>query len=294
MWIAVTKRFSNFNSSIKLSQESKDDGLGKCRRITKILNKEYWEKEGEDDNRLMVGSWGKNTAIRPPYDVDMFFVLPAEDYYRFDAYTGNKQSALLQEVKEVIQATFPQTDMRGDGQVVQVKFNSLMIEVVPAFAIDNGTYFICDTNDGGKWQTVNPARELETLANSDRDHAYNTRRVARMMKIWRDYCNVDLASYVLEALVVRFFETYEHADKSLFWYDWICRDFLGHLCGKANQYVQTLDGGWHALGDAWKSRAESAWSRAIKACDYETVDRVADAGTEWQKIFGSYIEVTPA
>jgi hypothetical protein len=43
------------------------------------------------------------------------------------------------------------------------------------------------------------------------------------------------------------------------------------------------------LGDIWKSRAESAYARAIKASDFERENQVLAAGDEWQKIFGTDI-----
>jgi hypothetical protein len=59
------------------------------------------------------------------------------------------QSALLQEVKSVLTETYPNSDMSGDGQVVVVRFGTYNVEVVPAFALTNGRYWICHTNDGG-------------------------------------------------------------------------------------------------------------------------------------------------
>src|SRR3712207_8104877 len=40
---------------------------------------------------FLVGSWGKGTQLRPPNDVDLFTILPWEDYVRFDQRAGNKQ-----------------------------------------------------------------------------------------------------------------------------------------------------------------------------------------------------------
>ena len=43
------------------------------------------------------------------------------------------------------------------------------------------------------------------------------------------------------------------------------------------------------LGDAWQSRALSAYNRAVKACEFEYQNLVISAGEEWQKIFGTQI-----
>jgi hypothetical protein len=49
--------------------------------------------------------------------VDLYFLLPVAVHGRFQADLWNRQSALLQEVKEVLTDTYPDTDMSGDGQV---------------------------------------------------------------------------------------------------------------------------------------------------------------------------------
>lgn len=67
--------------------------------------------------------------------------LPLDVYNRFNAYTGNGQSALLQEVKGYLEGTYYQSRIRADGQVAVVEFNSLTIEVVPVFKYD----------DSGSW-----------------------------------------------------------------------------------------------------------------------------------------------
>ncbi|MDR7032496.1 SMODS domain-containing nucleotidyltransferase [Mesorhizobium sp. BE184] len=293
MWIAVTKRFSEFNDNIVLTDSQIDDGDSKCRGITSALNSKYWSSDSEDVHKLVVGSWGKSTAVRPPYDVDMFFVLPNTEYFRVDALGGNKQSTLLQEVKTALEPFYPQTTMRGDGQVVQVKFNTLMIEVVPAFELDDTHYRICDTNDGGSWKDVDPVGEISRLNQSNTASSYNTKKLVRMFKIWRDECGVPLKSYVLETLTADFLNTSKWANCSYFYYDWLVRDFFEYLIGLSNTYIWTLDGHLHWLDDSWKSRAESAWDRARKACDFETIDLVDAAGEEWQKIFGYWIAKSP-
>ena len=100
---------------------------------------------------------GKDTAVRPPRNVDVYFLLPAAVYNRFQGYIWNRQSALLQEVKDRLIATYPATDMSGDGQVVVVNFGSYCVEVVPAFMLTmQGRYWICNTHDGGSYKETAP------------------------------------------------------------------------------------------------------------------------------------------
>jgi len=57
---------------------------------------------------------GQNNPNRPPRDIDLFFTLPAAVYDRVQNLAGNKQSALLQEVKGVLSVTYPNTDSLAD------------------------------------------------------------------------------------------------------------------------------------------------------------------------------------
>lgn len=44
--------------------------------ITKSLNKNFRDKDGCLDYRLMIGSFGRHTAIKSISDLDMIFILP--------------------------------------------------------------------------------------------------------------------------------------------------------------------------------------------------------------------------
>src|SRR3546814_21165790 len=101
----------------------------------------FRSSDSKTANSFLVGSWAKGTRVRPPRDVDIYFQLPVAVYERFEQVKGNKQSAILQEVKGVLQKTYPNTDMRGDGQIVVVRFNSMSVEVAPVFALDSGRFY---------------------------------------------------------------------------------------------------------------------------------------------------------
>jgi hypothetical protein len=63
----------------------------------------------------------------------MVFELPAKDLERFKKVEGNGPSQMLQEVKRCLEARYPRTKIRGDGQVVVVEFDRYRVEVLPAF-----------------------------------------------------------------------------------------------------------------------------------------------------------------
>jgi hypothetical protein len=133
----------------------------------------------------MIGSWGKNTVVRPPRDVDLYFILPPSIYYKFNNYQLNRQSALLQEVKTVLSKKYPDTYIRGDGQVVVVHFDTYAVEVVPAFLLQNGRYWICDTHNGGSYNETDPEKEREYICRVEQTNNNNLRRLICMLKAWQ-------------------------------------------------------------------------------------------------------------
>lgn len=292
--ISVGSRFNQLLENLRLTQDQQNDGMTKHSGVRCCLNWNYYSTSSGSTNSLLVGSWGKSTEIRPPRDIDVMFILPKEVYDRFETRPGNKQSQLLQEVKIVLAKTYPNTDMRGDGQVVVVRFASYGVEVVPAFELTNGQFWICDTNGGGRYKTADPRAEFESIKTSNDQTAGNTRDLIRMMKRWQEYCAVPLKSFVIELLVVEFLRTWEHRGKTSVYYDWMVRDFFRFLTQKWAYSAVYVPGTYETicLGDAWKSKAESAYGRAEKACEFESQNMPYSAGEEWQKIFGTFIPIS--
>ena len=267
-----------------------DDGMTKQAGIRASLNRAYWSFSSETANSFLVGSWGKQTRVRPSGDIDLFFILPDAVWHRFEARLGNKQSQLLQEVKDVLGNTYSGTDIRGDGQVVVVPFATIPVEVVPAFRCADGRLIICDTNDNGRYKYADPLAEIAALEVADTAYNNNARTLIRLMKKWQQNCDVPIKAYQLERLMVDFLSTSPYSQNGRFWYDWLVRDFLAFLIGKANAYVcMPGTNEWIALGDAWLPAATRAFAAALLACTHEDANKEAAAGDKWQEIFGGAI-----
>ena len=292
-WIAVRPRFTQFDSELSLTPRQQADGLTKAGGVVGCLNRRYYGSDSRTDHSFFIGSWGKNTAGRPPRDVDLYFVLPVEVYHRFQGHVWNRQSSLLQEVKSVLVETYPDTNMSGDGQIVLVQFGSYSVEVVPAFLLTTGSYWICDTNNGGRYKENNPSSEVNHIESVDQATNRNLRPLIRMSKAWQEHCSVPIKSFQLELIAAEFLAQSPWRLYDFFWFDWISRDFFLYLYWKANTCI-TVPGGTEViyLGNDWHSRAQSAYWRAVKACDYERDNQVGEAGDEWQKIFGLQIPRT--
>jgi hypothetical protein len=286
-WWFVRRRFGLLLDELKITQAQREDGETKRAGVTACLNRAYYGHSSDTANGILIGSWGKWTRVRPPPDVDLLFLLPNDVYWRFERRAGNRQSQLLQEVKGVLAATYPRTDLRGDGQVVVVPFDSTAVEIAPGFRCQDGSIIACDSNGGGRYPASSAEAEIAALADSDARWNGNTRALVRMTKAWKREKNVPLKSFWIERLAIEFLAAWRYSQEDVFYYDWMVRDFLAHMIARANGCLVMPGIGeviW--LGDDWLSRAVTAHCHAVIACEREMANHETSAGAEWQEIFG--------
>jgi hypothetical protein len=319
--MSTWRRFDDFVSKIQLTDSQIEDAITKHTGVRKTLHNAYYshtfvkslpsyqelaiyqsklreayktqsfdvllDDEFKQRTSLLVGSYGKNTAIAPPSDIDILFEVPIEEFSRYDAYSSNGQSALLQAVKTVLQKTYPRTNVRADGQIVLVPFTTYDIEVLPAFRLKSGQYLFPDTNNGGSWRYTHPKAEMELLRDSNKRSNGNTIRLIKMLKAWKKWCSVPIKSLVLELRSVYFLEKWEHYEKSATYYDWMLRDFFQALLSYVNGSCK-IPGIEETVyyGDAWESKAKNALAISQAACEYESSENFVLATIEWRKLFG--------
>ena len=114
----------------------------------------------------------------------------------------------------------------------------------------------------------------------------------KMLKAWKRECNVDIKSICLEVLANAFVAQWQYRHQTIYYYDWMIRDFFAFMLRYVNGWTQPAGITERILlGDCWESKCQTAYGRALKACDYERADNGTAAAVEWQKIFGSQFHV---
>lgn len=152
-----------------ITQDQRQTISDRYKKITKAVNREFWNSISDTLHSFYVGSYGRHTAVDTS-DIDILVELPRDEYERHDALKGNGQSRLLQDVKEAIVSSYPRSKIHADGQVIDIDFcDGIKFEVLPAFqhmdwlgAFD-GTYTYPDTNMGGNWKSTNPKAEQQAM-----------------------------------------------------------------------------------------------------------------------------------
>lgn len=137
---------------------------------------------------------------------------------------------------------------------------------------------------------VHPEAEIAALDGADTALNGNVRKLTRILKQWQRHCNVPIKSFQIEALVMEVLRRSMYGGHDEFWFDWLVRDALGHMVSRANGwFTMPVTGEVIQLGDAWLSKASSAYRRALRACELEYGNWETLAGDEWKKIFGTMI-----
>lgn len=287
--MALSDWFSTFCSNLQI----RDGGTISTRygSITKRLNTDFWTTTSDTSHSLYVGSYGRNTAIAGFSDMDMIFQLPYSVYERYNNHSGNGQSALLQAVKASIEKTYTTTNIRADGQVIQVPFtDGIMFEVVPAFENEGGSFTYPNANDGGSWKTTDPRPEIAAMR--DRNTATNGNLIplCRMMRDWKNKWSVPIGGLLIDTLAYQFIENWQYRDKSYVYYDYMCRDFFKWMADQDEnqEWWRSPGSGQYVWGKGlFQYKANRCYNLSLEAIDHEvaTPKREWSAKQKWREIF---------
>lgn len=282
-------KFQTFCSNVLISNTDVTNISYRYKRITRQLNRDFWNSESDTAHSFYVGSYGRDTAIHVS-DIDMIFELPASVYHQYNNHQGNGQSALLQAVKNSISQTY-NSYMKGDGQVVKIDFtDGISFEVVPAFLNTSNSYTFPDSNDGGSWKTTNPKPEIATIATANQLWNYNLKRLCRMGRAWKDTWDVPMGGLLIDTLAYNFLALWGYKDKTYSFYDWMTRDFFKFL--KDQNEEQSY---WYAVGSnqlVWRKgkfeyKALRCYNISLEAVDYESKEQHWSANQKWREIYGT-------
>ncbi|WP_207727449.1 nucleotide-binding domain-containing protein [Clostridium vitabionis] len=205
--------FETFCNNIK--QDNLSDMERTAGDIAKKLNKHYYDLDGDADSHMyIVGSVGRRTAIAGSSDLDILFDLPDSTYKQYDAYESNGQSALIQDVKNVLKEKYPNTDIRGDGQVVVIEFNKYTVELVPGFKQSDEKFKYPDTHDGGSWKYTDPLSEQVECdkCNSESNGIYND--FCHAIRSWKNTVGLEMGGLLIDTLVYDFFKDKDYFSES--------------------------------------------------------------------------------
>lgn len=291
----MDSNFRKFLKKILLTDIQKQDAKTKIKGVCKTLHSKYYpDTVYNGSTKFLVGSYGKHTNIRPPKDIDIIFKMPEEEFSRYDSLSENKQSQLLQDVREVLKDTFTTTEeIKAFGKVIVINFSESAhsVELLPAWQLESGLFRIPNTENGGSWDIWDPLAENNNIDKSNVATG-KTRSTIRMLKAWVENCSVPLESFVLEILVVDYLSE-KHDNEINVLYPELIFGFFDYLKEKKNaSIISPASGTSIDIGDEWCSKVESAYSRSEKAIKLEAKNKLKDASLKWKKIFSDDFPIT--
>jgi len=278
--MGIQEQFEQFYENIKLTPSQREDAKKKYTGVCQKLHDYYYpDIEYTGDTKLLIGSYGKHTNIRPPRDVDVLFIMPEDKFQQYNDNVSNGQSQLLQDIRNILSEKYTTTEeIKGWGKVVLIQFSdgTHNVELLPAWEQTDGKFTIPNTEKGGYWETCDPRLEIQKIDDSDKKTEGKTRALIRMIKKWSENCTAKLKSFQIENKVLDFLGNDEFLNKE---YPILVRDFF-------NYFQNTT------TDNDLRSHLDTALSRAKKACEFEEKNDFEKAVEEWKKIFGDDFPAT--
>mgnify|MGYP000386490718 FL=1 len=268
--LALKEDFETFCSNIQLDNRS--DMEKSAGEIAKKLNKHYYGLAEDTSSHLyIVGSVGRQTAIKDSSDLDIIFDLPTSVYNRFNAYEKNGQSSLLQEVKQVMKERYSRTEVSGDGQVVVIEFTKYTVELVPGFKQSDNRFKYPDTHDGGKWKYTDPLSEQDECANCNDKSNGIYYDFCHIMRSWKNTIGFEFGGLLIDTLVYNHFEERDnYANCGYVDYLTILQKLFDYLKGKNKDQSY-----WYAVGS--NQQISNSGSGAFVTKAKKAASKIADA-----------------
>jgi hypothetical protein len=258
--------------------------------ITKALNSEFRDIDGSTANKLMVGSYGRATAIKGISDLDLLYISPSSlgnDYYT----TGGPLKA-LQRTRKAIATRYSSTRVYVDRLVVVVEFTNFMFEVQPVFENDDTSYDYPDTYSDS-WKVTKPRDEIAAMKDENTATVGNLRRLCKLTRAWRNKHGIVLGGLLIDTLAYNYLTANKtHRTATSNQYGHMMRDFLRYLADEEDHEF------YAALGSRQRVKVKKQFQKKAAAgadlCD----EAISAAGTKgeykkWRAVFGTASPAAP-
>ncbi|MDG0811114.1 SMODS domain-containing nucleotidyltransferase [Cohnella rhizosphaerae] len=150
----------------------------------------------------------------------------------------------LKRSKKELQKRYPNTELRGDGQVVVITFNNYEVELCPAFEESDGSFTYPDSNNGGKWKRTDSLVEMGESEYMIDHTSQHFKYVCQIVRAWKNHIGFKMGGLLIDTLVHKFFKKYpDYYNATFDDYLVLLKDLFYYLKGlnKDQKY-------WFALG----------------------------------------------
>ncbi|MFE8596588.1 SMODS domain-containing nucleotidyltransferase [Archangium violaceum] len=235
---------------------------------------------------ILSGSYGRNTAIRPLHDIDLFLVFPTDT-----VPPRHSVKDVLDRVLDALRAEYPGIPHRLQNRSVNITFKDTGIgfDVVPAMeaAHQPGTYWIPDLNED-RWICSNPRRHREACDLANERANKKLKPLIKAIKRWNQLQGKPVSSFHLEVMAYECFTTeqdsYAKGLAELF-------QFMSERIHRLTPEPARLGPPVDAHLDTSRrqqagERLGGAAGRAAQALEYERAGYLAEAHALWRRLLG--------
>lgn len=199
MALTVSQAFFEFQKTCEPRSISNDDVASKHLHLRNTLGNKI---NLIDD--FLIGSYVKNTQIKPRTDIDIFVVLDSSYLTEKKIDTPRKIFVLL---LRNLRKTYPSSNMRSDGQGITIQQSGgFKIDVIPAYTTESNTYII-PNQQGQTWTSCNPKIHIKYLTDWNEILSGKLKPLIKMVKCWSKVHEVPVKSFHIELLVVEAFKS---------------------------------------------------------------------------------------
>ncbi|NOK36070.1 nucleotidyltransferase [Corallococcus exercitus] len=198
---SVRHAVEQFIQSLELTRGQKDTCSGQQTRLRQILQEGLGAQ-----TTFLSGSYGRNTAIRPLHDIDIFVVLREITLSPHGGGTpvDESQHELLLQVQGVLREAWENKEPpRIQRRSINIGFSGtgLDFDVVPAFKLSGRDAFLIPERGTNRWIRTNPRLHAERCKEADRVAGHMLNPLIKAVKHWnRQQQSSPLRSFHLEAM----------------------------------------------------------------------------------------------
>jgi hypothetical protein len=190
---SVNEGFETFLGRLVPTQAQRDAGASHRATVKSALGSRLSVL-----NFFETGSFSNGTGVRNYSDIDVLVSLGHAQ--------PNSSYTALEWIKDALSARFPTTSVVIRRPAVAVRFGGgyETWEVIPGFLTSRGTksqyvYDIPGPSAGAAWIDAAPREHLAYVDEANKKpHKGDAKKLARLIKAWKYYCNVPISSFYLE------------------------------------------------------------------------------------------------
>ncbi len=283
--MSTSASFNIFCDTLKISSKKQSIITLRHHAITKKLNKDFWDLT-TNYGGVFVGCYGRGTANDNVQAFRMIFEMPSHLQETYKICNESGLVRCLEDMRRAITTIYPKTRIDTKKKIILVKFSDgMLFEIIPSFLKDGNTYIYTVDH----WKKINYALEVDAIKLADETFNAVFHKLCRMVKAWKQTCNVAIKNTLIDILVYRFLASRKGEFLSYSDFDKMCLAFFEYIMAINPTITE-----WCSIGGDLKIRNSNKfiYNAIIAHYKAETAIALAASGKtwaahqKWREIFG--------